>query len=251
MTTLLISGSLALDELERFLARRDRPRGALLGDELEQPADLRPRRDAELVATEQRLRRLVLARRPHGVLELGRPDEHERVVGPRLRRPAEPVDRARRAVRGPLRVQKLVRVPLRLVRHREAPQALAEDRDEAKRGPVDQRTIEPRARPSERRQQAELVGPPVTLDREPDELGERPLPRRFRDERRLVAHEPFRLQLEHEAELVLEPHGAQQAQRIVREHGRRDRADQLRIEVRAPAVRVDRFAAGERARRSR
>jgi hypothetical protein len=54
--------SLAPDELECFLPRRDLPRRALLLDELEQPSDLRARRQAQLVPSEQRRRRLALAR---------------------------------------------------------------------------------------------------------------------------------------------------------------------------------------------
>src|SRR2546423_7861754 len=49
-------------ELERLVAGRDRPRCALLGDQLEQPRDLRPGRDAQLVAAEKRLSRIGRAR---------------------------------------------------------------------------------------------------------------------------------------------------------------------------------------------
>src|SRR5687767_15378846 len=43
------------DELQRLLARGDRSRGPLLLDQVEQPTDLRPRRQAELVTAQQRL----------------------------------------------------------------------------------------------------------------------------------------------------------------------------------------------------
>src|SRR5262245_55772346 len=69
----------APDELERLLARRDRSGGALLGDHLEQAADLGARREAELVASEQGLARLVLARDEDLTLQLGCADEDERV----------------------------------------------------------------------------------------------------------------------------------------------------------------------------
>ena len=97
------SGSLlASDELERFLARRDLARRAFLFDELEQPADLRARRQAQLVASEQRLGRVVLASLPHRLGVLRAPDEDQRIERPRLGRPPKAVDRARRSVPGPL-----------------------------------------------------------------------------------------------------------------------------------------------------
>ena len=208
-----------------------------------------PGGSAELVPAEQRLRRLGLARR-------------------RARRPRAPEPRRRRARRRPTapspggtggssavsrpRAARRAGASARTASSRSTPGTSAGSRRRPRRGETQAgrpaRAIEPRARPFERRQQAELVGPPVALDREPDELRERTLPRGLCHERRLLAHEPFRLLLEHEAELVLEPHRAQQAQRIIREHGRRDGTDQLRSEVRAPAVRVDFLAAGQRDR---
>src|SRR5205823_3957557 len=82
-------------ELERLFAGRDRPRGALLGDEVEEAADLRAGRHAQLVAAEERLPRLGRPRPLEGRRELERVQEREGVGGPRLGHPAEAVERAR------------------------------------------------------------------------------------------------------------------------------------------------------------
>ena len=144
-------------------------------------------------------------------------------------------------------MQKLLRVPLRLVRDRELPKRVAEDRDEPESGSIDQRwAIEACTRPFERRQQPELVGAAVPVDGEPDELGQRPLASRPRDELRLLPHQPLRLGLELEAELVLEPDRTQEAQGIVREDLRRDSANDIGLQVGLPAVRVDRITSRQR-----
>ena len=171
----------------------------------------------------------------------GAPDEDERVERPRLGRPPEAVDRPRRAVLGRLRAEKGAGVALRLVRHRKALQGVAEDRDEAEGRTIDERgAVEPGARPVERRQEPELVGAAIAVDREPHELGQRPLARRLRHQPGVLAHETLRLRLQPEPELVLEPHRSQQPQRVVREDARRDRTEELRVDVGAAAEGVDR-----------
>src|SRR5205085_5798659 len=77
--TALRAANRATDELERLLAGREEPGGALLLDGDEQPTDLRAGRQAELVAPEQRLVRVVLARRLYLGREFGRADERERL----------------------------------------------------------------------------------------------------------------------------------------------------------------------------
>ena len=131
-------------------------------------------------------------------------------------------------------------------------QCVAEDRDEAEGGAIDERgAVEPGARPVERRQEPELVGAAIAVDREPHQLGERPLARRLRHETGVLANETLRLRLQPEAELVLESHRSQQPQRVVREDARRDRAEELRLEVGAAAERVDRPRRPRAAPRSR
>jgi hypothetical protein len=90
-----VSAQRFADKLQRLLSRRDRARSALLGDELEQPADLRPRRHAQLVAAQERLGRLRLARRANGIGVLLGAEERERLERPWLSRPAETMDLAR------------------------------------------------------------------------------------------------------------------------------------------------------------
>ena len=53
---------MAADELERLFAGPDRPRGAFLRDEVEQPADLGPGRHSELVAADAGHRMRVVVR---------------------------------------------------------------------------------------------------------------------------------------------------------------------------------------------
>ena len=81
--------------VERLLLRGDRTRRPLLLDLGEQAADLRARRQAELLAADERLGRLGAARLLDGVRELVGAEEGKRVERPRLGRAAEAVDRAR------------------------------------------------------------------------------------------------------------------------------------------------------------
>ena len=108
------------DKLQRLLSRRDRPRRALLGDQLEQPA-----RSPGPVATP--------ARRPAAAARRGsrrrasrtasacplRTDERERLQRPRLGGAAKPVDRPRRAVGGRIRAEQGVDEAAELVRDRQ------------------------------------------------------------------------------------------------------------------------------------
>ncbi len=121
---------LTLDELKRLFARRDGPCRALLGDEFEQTADLRSRLDAELVATEERLRRLGDAGGADGFVEIVGPEVGERGQRPRLGGAPETVYRARRIVLRPLGAEQGSRQPLDLVRDRIALDVLPERDDE-------------------------------------------------------------------------------------------------------------------------
>src|SRR5207247_2139866 len=95
--TLVAPGEAALraayrpaDELERLFTRREEPGGALLLDRGEQSSDLRPRRQAELVASQERLVRVVRARVLDGLRELGRAEDSERLARPPRGAAAEP-----------------------------------------------------------------------------------------------------------------------------------------------------------------
>src|SRR5205085_2481692 len=159
----------------------------LLLDGDEQPTDLRAGRQAELVAPEQRLVRVVLARRLYLGREFGRADERERLERPRLGDPAEAVDRAGRAVGRPLRPEERAQEPLRQRREPEAELVLQADgaqeaervvledrlRDRAQAAELD--VLEPAARvddlaPAERpreRVHGEVARREVALDRPP------------------------------------------------------------------------------------
>src|SRR5262245_37251699 len=118
--------------VERLLLRRDRTRRPLLVDLREQAADLRPRRQTELVAPQQRLRGLDSPRLLDGLAEVGRAHERERLECPGLGRTAKAMDRARIRL-GPLHPQQRRREAPHVVRDREAPQPFAEDGDDAER----------------------------------------------------------------------------------------------------------------------
>ena len=82
-------------ERERVVARRDRPRCPFLLDDGEDTSDLRARLETQLVATDERSRRIGETSRLDDADELERTDERERVEGPRLGVAPEPMDRAR------------------------------------------------------------------------------------------------------------------------------------------------------------
>src|SRR5215211_2386097 len=227
--------------VERLLLRSDRTRRPLLLDLREQAADLRPRRQAELVAAQQGLCKVVSPRRLDDVAQLGRAHERERLLSPGLGRTAEAVDGARIRLR-PLGPQQRRGEAAQVVRDGEAPQPLAEDGDEpvARRVPA----VDPRVHVSAQRlQQPDLVEAPIPLRRKLPELCHHTLARRTRHERRVAADELLRSACHPEAELVLEAHGAQEAQRVVLEDRVGDRADAARPEVAAAVVRVDSLVA--------
>ena len=156
------------------------------------------------------------------------------------------MDRAR-IVCGPLGPEKGACVAAELVRDRKPLESVPEDRDETVVGRVE--AVEPVGdRPAQRLEQAEVVESPEAARREPPQLGDDPLSRGPGDEGGVLPHQPFGLLVEAEAELVLEPDGPKQPERVVREDGVADRAEPLRLEVVAPAERIDRLAAAERAR---
>src|SRR5581483_8246036 len=204
-----VSDQRSPDKLQRLLSGRDRSRGSLLGDQLEEPADLGPRRDPELVAAEQRLRRLSRAGLANRAGELVCAEEGERLERPRLRRAAEPVDLPRRPVARRGRAQERVREAAQLVRDRQPAQTLAE-----RGGKPEPRRVERaqarRERRAERLEQPELVEPLVPGGREAAKLVEYAFPGRSHDERRVLAHEPLGAGIKAESELVLEPHRPQQ-----------------------------------------
>src|SRR5437764_688701 len=87
-----VSAQRSPDKLERLLPRRDRAGRPLLGDELEQAADLRARIDPELVAPQQRLGGVVSASLADGVRAVAGAEVCERLERPGLGRPAEAVE---------------------------------------------------------------------------------------------------------------------------------------------------------------
>src|SRR6476619_2968954 len=180
------------DKLQRLLSRRDRARCALLRDELEQSPDFRALGNAHLVAAQERPGRLVLAGDPDRIGVLTGAQVGQRLERPRLGRPAEAVDRARRVIRRHLRPEQGVREPAELVRDRQPSQPGAERDGE----PVLRRVelAQPRGQASsERLEQAELGQPLVPGGREPAQLVENAFARRLRHERRAFANERFRL----------------------------------------------------------
>src|SRR5919204_433462 len=232
--------------VERLLLRDDRTRRAFFLDLREQPPDLRPRRQPELVPAQERLVRIAHPRLQHRVRKLLRVDERERLERPRLGRAAEAEDRPRRVVRRPLRPEQAAPVPAELVRDGQPAQAVAEDRNQPVFGRVD--AVEPVVDPpAERLEQAQIVEPTVAVGGQPPQLADDPLARRVRRERRVLPDEPLCLVLEPEAELVLEPHRAQQPERIVHEDALTDGAQQLLVQIAQAAEGVDRLPARERA----
>ena len=149
---------------------------------------------------------------------------------------------------GELGAKQLAGVAPQLVRDRQLPEAVAEHRDEPHVGRRVAERPEALERTAERREQPELVESLEAGSAEADELREDPLARRLRDEPRARLHEPLRLRIEPEAELVLEADRAQQAERVVAEDSRRDRAKRLAVEVAEAAERIQRLAALERPR---
>ena len=104
---------------------------------------------------------------------------------------------------------------------------------------------------AERLEQSQVGQALVPVGRDPAQLVEHALAGRLRHERRAFADERFRLGVEAEAELVLDSHGAQQAEGVVVEDARRDDADDAALEIGPPVVRVERSHRRRAGRRSR
>src|SRR5207248_10759410 len=136
--------------------------------------------------------------------------ERESVERPRLRRPPEAVNRARRVVVRRACAQQRPRVTAKLVRDGQAQRRLAEEGDEpVVRGIHRVRPLLSLRRAAEPLEQPELREAAVAVDGEAAELRQDPLARRLRDEAGVLADERLRAGLEPEAELVLEPDGAE------------------------------------------
>ena len=236
------SACVSSDKLQCLLFRRECASGALFGDEVEQLPDLRPGRQAELVAAKQRLGGIVGARLLDRRDELGQPEERKRVGRPRLRRSPKAVDRARGVVGRRLGAQQRARVAVEAPRDRQLSEPVAEGAREPVVGRVD--GVDPVEEPvgaAQCLQQAELPEPAVASRREPLQLPEDPLAGRAGRERRVPADELLRRVVAAEAQLVLEPDRPQQAQRICLEDAVPDRTDRARRRC-PPARRRDRRA---------
>ena len=156
------------------------------------------------------------------------------------------MDPARRRVR-PACPEQRPRVAPKLPRHGKRGQPLPEDGDETEVGVVDglERPVE---RPAQRLEQPELVEAPEAGRRQPAELAEDPLSCGPIDERRGSPRERLGPLVHPEPELVLEPDGAQEAQRVGDEDVVRDRPHDARVEVLQTAERIARLAARDRHR---
>jgi hypothetical protein len=84
--------------------------------------------------------------------------------------------------------------------------------------------------------------------RETNELAQDAFAGRGRDELRMTTDEALRLVVEARSELVFEPGGAQEADRICGKDLRRDRPNDAGLQIGAAAVRVDRLSAAKRGR---
>ena len=153
-----------------------------------------------------------------------RADVGERLERPRLGRAAEAVDRARRVVRPAPRPGAASRANRRRSleigsRRRFSPNVTASRNQGESNARRRGSTL-----PAERLEQAELAEPLDPVGRQPPQLVEDPLARRLgRRARPSRERAPPPAGIEPEAELVLEPHGAQQAERVVVEDARRRR----------------------------
>src|SRR4051795_7058727 len=151
--------------VERLLPRGDRTGGPLLLDLGQETADLGPRGEVELVAAQQGLGGIPLARPLDRGAQLRRSGIRERLECPRLGCAAEAVDRAR-IVAGAPGPQQRGGVAPELVRDGEGAEVLAEDRDQPGVGRVPAvETVVDRA--AERLEQPELVEPAGPAPRQP------------------------------------------------------------------------------------
>ena len=99
--------------------------------------------------------------------------------------------------------------------------------------------VEAVRRAAQLREQPQLAGPAKARGREPLELPEDPLARGRSGERGVASHQRLRLGIQPQAELVLEPHGAKQPERIGAEDLAGDGAQRARLEIRDAAERID------------
>jgi hypothetical protein len=127
------------------------------------------------------------------------------------------------------------RVPLQVLRDRKAREVLAEDRHEPEVGVVERVEALVENAP-ERLEQPDVLEPAVPLGREPAELREYPFTGRIDHERGRGAQELLRALVHLKAELVLEAHGAKEAERIVDEDRVRDCAYDTRAQVASPVM---------------
>ncbi len=226
-------------------ARRDRAGCAFLRYPLEQPSDLRSRRQAELVAAEEGVHRLARARGFNRRNQLWPFEEDESIGRPRLGHTAETVDRSRGIVGGRLGGEECARVTARLDGHGQSPHILAERGNEAV--PRGIQAIDPCVeRAAQRCKQIELGEQAKTVSREALELGEHALACRASDESRVVDDQTARHRRDGEVELVGEPHRAHEAKRIVLEHRLGHRANFAQLQILPPAARIEVLTAGDR-----
>src|SRR5205814_573221 len=152
---------------ERLLSGRNRACSALLGELVEQAADLGAGRQSELVTPKKRLGGLPLPGRDDLSGECVRVEERERLERPGLSRTAEAVELAIRAVPWCLGGEQLAREPPRRVRDRKAPQVLTErDHEVVVRVVRPCHALEPVDRAAERREEAQLFDASESVRRE-------------------------------------------------------------------------------------
>src|SRR5207237_2564508 len=136
---------------------------------------------------------------------------------PRFRPTPEAVDRTGSSVRRTFRTEEDARVATGLARDREPTNLIFEHSNQAIARRVDRvKAIVDRA--AELREQPELLEAPVAACAQALELGQHPFTSRLRSELGLRTDELLRQGREPEAELVLQAHGAEEPERIVREH---------------------------------
>ena len=101
---------------------------------------------------------------------------------------------------------------------------------------------------AERLEQTKLGEAGIRLRRELLELAENALPGWAGDQFGVAQDELLGFQVDHESQLVLEPDGPQQAERVVPEHALAHRTDDAPVEVAVAAEGVELVPAGEWAR---
>lgn len=231
---------MARDESERLVAGRNRTRRALLFDQREQPPDLRPGRDAQLVAAQKRSGRVALARRAYRRNALDVAEKAKGIDGPGLRRTSEAVDRAGIMAGERLGAQQRPGHASQLAADRQLEQPGAQGRDEEQlRIRVFADVAEPGGAATEVLEEPELIEPGEACGAESLKLGENALTGGSGNSGRVFANQRLRMWLERQRQLILEPNGAQQPKRIVDEDGVGYRAEHSALEVVETAARID------------